>query len=290
MKGSGYERPAEPDYGPLIDRALEEDVGSGDRTTRALFPGPVSSSARIRARESIVVAGLWLVDEIFRRLDPATEIETRASEGDAVPGESVLAEIKGDARSVLTGERVALNFLQRLSGVATLTRKFVEAAAGTRAKIRDTRKTTPGWRALEKYAVRAGGGENHRSSLATGFLIKDNHIALAGGIREAVRRAKESGGGSEGLELEVDSIGDIPTALEVLNPEKDILLLDNLSVSQIKEAMALIGGRLRVEVSGGVTLSAVPQIAACGVDYISVGALTHSARAVDIAMEIVAAR
>jgi nicotinate-nucleotide pyrophosphorylase (carboxylating) len=279
----------ESEFLPLVERALAEDIGSGDRTTRAVLPESLPAAARIRAKEPLVAAGLWLVDAVFRRLDPKVKTECRVSEGEAVSAGAVLAVLEGDARSLLAGERVALNFLQRLCGVATLTRKFVDAASGTRATIRDTRKTTPGWRALEKYAVRAGGGENHRDSLESGILIKDNHIALAGGLREAVRRAKASGSEPEGLEVEVESAADLSTALELLDPKRDILLLDNMDIPRIQEAVARVGGRLRVEVSGGVTLSTVRDIAACGVDFISVGALTHSAPSADISMEIVAA-
>ena len=276
-------------YFPLITQALDEDIGSGDQTTRALFPDAVPAYARIQAKESLVVAGLWLIPEVFGRLDRSTQVDCLVKEGQAVRKGTVMIQLKGDARPLLTGERVALNFLQRLCGIATLTARFVEAVKGSKVRIMDTRKTTPGWRFLEKYAVRMGGGENHRPSLDSKVLIKDNHISLVCNLKEAIRRARKSVVAVQGIVVEVDSIPQIEKALEELDPELDILMLDNMNVTDIRKAMDLVRGRIRVEVSGGVMLSNVREIAACGVDFISVGALTHSAPAVDMSMDVVKA-
>ena len=277
------------EYRILIDLALTEDIGRGDETTRNLFPAPYPSKAEIRARQMLVIAGLWLVPEVFNRLDPAIEFHADVQEGDWVKEEGVIARMEGDARPLLTGERVALNFLQRLCGIATLTARFVEAVKGSKVRIMDTRKTTPGWRLLEKYAVRMGGGENHRPSLDSKVLVKDNHISLVGNLKKAIRRARKSVVAVQGIVVEVDSITQIEKALEELDPKLDILMLDNMNVTDIRKAMDLIQGRIRVEVSGGVALSNVREIAACGVDFISVGALTHSAPAVDMSMDVVKA-
>ena len=270
---------------PLIEQALAEDIGQGDRTTGALFPEPVQAQARIITHEDIVVAGLFLVAEISQRLDPKIQVDSLVSEGQSVRAGTILTELMGDGRSLLTGERVALNFLQHLSGIATFTSQFVEAVKGTKAMILDTRKTTPGLRVLEKYAVRTGGGRNHRMNLSDGILIKDNHIALMGSLKEAVQRVKKKSPSGFKVEVEAATLKEVE---EALSAEADIILLDNMTVSQIKDAIMLIKGRALIEVSGGVHLNNVREIASTGVDFISIGALTHSARAVDISMDIVA--
>ena len=270
---------------PLIEQALAEDIGQGDRTTGALFPEPVQAQARIITHEDIVVVGLFLIAEIFQRLDPKIQVDSLVSEGQSVRAGTTLTKLMGDGRSLLTGERVALNFLQHLSGIATFTSQFVEAVKGTKAMILDTRKTTPGLRVLEKYAVRMGGGRNHRMNLSDGILIKDNHIALMGSLKEAVQRVKKKSPSGFKVEVEAATLKEVE---EALSAEADIILLDNMTVSQIKDAIMLIKGRALIEVSGGVHLNNVREIASTGVDFISIGALTHSARAVDISMDIVA--
>jgi nicotinate-nucleotide pyrophosphorylase (carboxylating) len=266
----------------LIESALAEDTGPGDRTTQALFKEPVKARARIVAREDLMVAGLWMVPEIFRRLDPAVETQCLAAEGQRARPEALLAQLTGDGRSLLTGERVALNFLQRLCGVATLTARYVDAVQGTRVVLLDTRKTTPGWRLLEKYAVRMGGAQNHRMDLSDGILIKDNHIALAGSLKNAVLNAKRQ---APGIKIEVEvSRGD--QVDEALAAGADILLLDNMTTVEIQEAVKRVRGRALTEASGGVTLGNVREMALTGVDFISIGALTHSADSVNINMDL----
>lgn len=272
-------------YDSLIEQALTEDIGKGDQTTQLLFPEAAPAQAWIIAREDLVVAGLWLIPEIFRRLDPAVKTEGLANEGQSVRAGALLARLTGDGRSLLTGERVALNFLQHLSGIATFTARFVEAVKGTKATILDTRKTTPGLRALEKYAVRMGGGQNHRMDLSGGILIKDNHIALAGSLKEAVYRVKKKAPSGFRVEVEAANLKEVK---EALSAEADVILLDNMPISHIKEAVKWIEGRALTEASGGMNLSNVREIASLGVDFISIGALTHSAQAVDISMDIVA--
>jgi nicotinate-nucleotide pyrophosphorylase (carboxylating) len=274
----------------LIDQALAEDLGRGDITTEALFPESLPAMARIISHENLVAAGLWLIPEIYKRLDPAAEVDYEVHEGQSIRAETVLIQIKGDGRHLLSGERVALNFLQRLCGIATQTAHFVKAIAGYKALILDTRKTTPGWRLLEKYAVRMGGGSNHRTRLDEGILIKDNHLSLIGNLKEAIKRAKAADPSPHHMiEIEVKTLDQVEAVLKSLDPDgKDTVMLDNMKTADMQKAVDLIHGRARVEVSGGVTLSNIREIAACGVDFISVGALTHSARAVDISMEIVA--
>jgi nicotinate-nucleotide pyrophosphorylase (carboxylating) len=276
-------------FDSLIDQALAEDLGRGDVTTESLFPQSIPALARILSHENLVVAGLWLIPEIYKRLDPATEVDCDVHEGQSIRAKTVLVQIKGDGRRLLTGERVSLNFLQRLCGIATQTAHFVKAVEGYKALILDTRKTTPGWRLLEKYAVRMGGGSNHRIRLDDGILIKDNHLSLIGNLQEAIKRAKRAESSSKGIEVEVKTLDEVEAALKSLDPDgKDTVMLDNLKMADIQKAVDLIHGRAQVEVSGGVTLSNVRDIAACGVDFISVGALTHSARSVNISMDIVA--
>jgi nicotinate-nucleotide pyrophosphorylase len=270
----------------LIELAIEEDLGRGDATTQALVGPEASATAHLVARQRLTVAGLDVAAAVFHRLDPSIAVETQIADGaEAQPGARV-ATYRGAASALLSGERTALNFLQRLSGVATLTRAFVAAAQGTSLRIADTRKTTPGFRLLEKYAVRMGGGSNHRFDLGSGVLIKDNHLALAGSVSEAVRRAKGRVPHSLNIEVEVDTLAQLDEALAA---GVAIVLLDNFTETDLGKAMARIRAckpRPLVEVSGGVTLARIPELARLGVDLVSVGALTHSAPAVDLALDL----
>ena len=271
----------------IVAHALAEDCGTGDVTTKALFPANVPASGTILAEEpeGLVVAGLAVAVEVFSQVDTSLECTTHFADGDRIPAGATVLTVTGDGRSMLQGERVALNFLQRLSGIATLTAKFCDAVKGFKTRIVDTRKTTPGLRALEKWAVTLGGGRNHRQSLADGILIKDNHLALAGGdVARACRLARERALHSLKIEVEVQSLDAVKAALD---GGADIILLDNMSVPTICRAIELIKGRATIEVSGGVTLSHVREIAAAGADLISVGALTHSAPAARFSMDIV---
>jgi nicotinate-nucleotide pyrophosphorylase (carboxylating) len=265
----------------IISRALREDIGNGDITTLST----VDEDRRIRgsfiAKESGVVCGLPVLRRTFEQIDPTVQLECRVREGASVGRGDVIAEISGRAQSILTGERVALNFLQRRSGIATRTRQAVDQVAGTRAVIADTRKTTPGLRILEKYAVRIGGGSNHRFNLADGILIKDNHISAAGGIREAVARARSRASHMLKIEVEVESFEQIREALEC---GADIIMLDNMSLSDMAEAVRMIGGRALVEASGNMGERDLLSVAQTGVDIISIGALTHTIRAMDISL------
>jgi nicotinate-nucleotide pyrophosphorylase (carboxylating) len=271
----------------LIDMALREDLGPGDITTESVVPETLWARAEFIAKEEGVVAGLPVAGRVFRRLDPETEFWAEVAEGSAVKAGAVLAVVAGRARTILTGERVALNFVRHLSGIATRTRRLVAAVEGLRAVVLDTRKTTPGLRALEKYAVRAGGGRNHRFGLFDGILIKDNHIRAAGGIREAVARARARAPHTLKVEVEVQSLNEVEEALAA---GADIIMLDNMPVAAMREAVRRIGGRALVEASGGITEENVREVAATGVDFISAGTLTHSARALDISLEIVEVR
>jgi nicotinate-nucleotide pyrophosphorylase (carboxylating) len=265
---------------PLVAAALAEDIGPGDATSRALIEEAATGVARIEAREALRVCGLELAAEVFRRC--GASLDRSSTDGaDAEPGD-VVATVRGPARAILAGERTALNFLQRLSGIATLTRRFCAAASESGALILDTRKTTPGWRLIEKYAVRCGGGTNHRSGLYDGILIKDNHIAAVGSVKAAVERARGRGPLGLAVQVEIESLEQARAALEA---GADALLVDNLPPPRIAEIVGLVAGRVPVEASGGITLETVGEIARTGVDRISVGALTHSARAVDIALE-----
>ncbi len=269
-----------------VRRALAEDIGAGDVTTLAAVPEHSNARAQIVAREALVLAGLDFADSAFRELSSELRVERFAQDGDHVAAGATILGISGRAQPMLSAERVALNFIQRLSGVATLAERFVQAVGGTRAQILDTRKTTPGWRRFEKYAVACGGGHNHRMGLFDMVLIKDNHLAALryeppNPIEAAVRRARER---YPDLKVEVEA--DTPEQVEqALFARADIILLDNMGVEEIRTAVAWIGGKAKTEASGGVTLSSVRAIAETGVDYISVGALTHSAPAVDIAMD-----
>ncbi len=269
-------------YRDLVRQALAEDIGPGDVTTAATVPANLEARGVIVARRALVLAGVDVAAETFRQVDPAVAVSVRRADGERCDPGDVVAEVRGRAASLLTAERTALNFLQRLSGIATLTRQFVEAA-GAAVTILDTRKTTPGLRALEKYAVRAGGGANHRMGLYDGILIKDNHARLAGGVAEAVRRARAAAPGRP-VEVEAQSLAEVDAALAA---GADIVLVDNLSLDAAREAVRRCRGRARVEISGGVTLERVPALAATGADWISAGALTHSAPAADLSFEIV---
>ncbi|MFI5388267.1 MAG: carboxylating nicotinate-nucleotide diphosphorylase [Candidatus Eremiobacterales bacterium] len=269
-------------FDTIIKSALAEDIGDGDVTSRAVVDADVRWSGRIVARAPGVVAGLGIAARTFALVDPSTKIELAVADGSKVAGGSVLATIDGAARSLLAAERVALNFLGRLSGVATLTRRYVEATAGTNAKITDTRKTTPGLRAFERYAVRAGGGVNHRFGLADAVLVKDNHIAAVGSVKEAVRRARAGVGSRIVVEIECDRLDQIDDALEA---GADSVLLDNMDAATMRKAVEAARGKAIVEASGGMTLERVAETAAAGVDVISVGALTHSAPALDVALD-----
>jgi len=267
----------------VVARALAEDVGPGDITTLATVEENARCQAEIVMREEGVIAGLGVARMTFEALDPKVSFEPLAADGDQVGAKAVVARLAGRARAILTGERVALNFLQRISGIATVTARYAAAVKGTKARILDTRKTAPGLRALDKYAVRMGGGMNHRMGLFDGILIKDNHIRAAGGLPQAVERARRSGHHVLRVEVEAQSLAQVEAAVSA---GADVIMLDNLGVEEVRKAAKLINGRAETEVSGGVTLENVRELAECGVDYISVGALTHSARALDIALEI----
>lgn len=278
---------------PIIDDiaagSLAEDLGRGDITSRAVVKAGQQARGNFMAKQDIVLAGLEIADAVFMHLDPYLQIETTAADGETVQAGKVFARVIGEAQMLLAGERVALNFLQHLSGIATLTRKYVEAISGTKAKIVDTRKTAPGLRALQKYAVAIGGGHNHRMGLDDGVLIKDNHIALAGSVTEAVRRAKEAAGHLHKIEVEVATLDQVKEALKA---KADILLLDNMTPEVIRQAVEIVEAhepedrRTLLEASGGITLENVRAYAEAGVDLISIGALTHSAPAVDISFKI----
>ena len=269
-----------------IEIALREDIGDGDVTTDFFVSKDQQAAARIVARERAIVAGTDAAAEVFRRVDSALDIAVLRKDGSEVnTGDSVI-ELRGQARSILKAERVALNFLQRLSGIATLTRKFVDAAANDHVKILDTRKTTPGLRALEKAAVVAGGGGNHRFGLFDMVLLKDNHLAANAGFdafAKAVRKFREARPNVQ-IEVEADALEQVRTFLEIEGI--DMILLDNMKPAQIREAIALGKNKVKFEASGGVTLKNIRQIAATGVDYISIGALTHSPRAIDFSLEL----
>ena len=267
----------------LVQRALEEDLGFGDITSKAVVDPGLMAGGEFLAKEDLVLAGWAAVLQVFRNLSSHVSLDLLHSDGSFVRAGTVIGRIQGRARSLLAGERVALNFLQQLSGVATLTRKFVERVAGTGTEILDTRKTTPGLRCLEKDAVRMGGGKNHRFGLYDGILIKDNHIVAAGGIRNAVSRARSFVEHMKKIEVEVKNLVELDEALAV---GAEVILLDNMSVSQVREAVQKTSGRASLEVSGGVNLDNVRDYALAGVNFISVGALTHSAKAVDISLEL----
>lgn len=268
----------------ILENALREDIGSGDITTNLLFPYDAECKAIILAKEEGVVAGLPIAEMVFRKLDKDIVFSEEKKDGDKVEPNQVLAEISGSQKAVLTGERVALNFLQRLSGIATLTSRFVKAIHGLPVKILDTRKTAPGLRILDKYAVRVGGGFNHRFGLYEEVLVKDNHIKLVGGITRAVNILRERAVTRKRIEVEASTISEVE---EALNVGADFIMLDNMSPKMIKEAVGQIKGKTLIEVSGGVTIENVREIAETGVDFISVGLLTHSPEALDIGLYVV---
>lgn len=269
-----------------IKRALEEDIGSGDITTEAIIPSDATAQGKIVVKGKGVIAGLAVAKEVFRQIDNEVLFEQFFNEGDKVQKADVVATLSGNARSILRVERTAMNFLQRMSGIATTTRQYADAVAHTKAKILDTRKTAPGLRLLDKMAVKIGGGENHRIGLYDMFLIKDNDIAVVGSINKAVslcRRYREEKGESFLIEVEADTLVQVKEAAE---SGVDRIMLDNFSVLDMRKAVTLINGRTKIEASGGVNLQTVKEIAETGVDYISVGALTHSVKALDISLEL----
>jgi nicotinate-nucleotide pyrophosphorylase (carboxylating) len=269
----------------LIDLALREDIGGGDITSLATVPADVQAQGTLLAKAPGVISGLEVAGEVFQRVDPAVIFTPLVHDGQQVAAMTPIATVGGPARSLLAGERVALNLLQRLSGVATVTARYVDAVRGTRARIVDTRKTTPGLRALEKAAVRHGGGHNHRFGLTDGVLIKDNHLAAVGGpqrVARAITMAREAAPHTLRVEVEVTTLQELAEALEA---GADIVMLDNMDTETMREAVAMTDGRALLEASGGVTLDTVAGIAATGVDLISVGALTHSAPALDISLD-----
>jgi len=268
----------------LITMALEEDLGRGDVTTLATIPPDRSAYGNINAKADLTIAGLPLAERILAFVDPHAEVHTFFAEGSAVKKGQVVVEMSGNAAAFLTAERTMLNFLQHLSGVATLTRKFVDAIAGTKCKIIDTRKTLPGFRLLDKYAVTQGGGTNHRMGLDDGILIKDNHIAVCGGVGAAVRRARVQASALLRIEVECTTLAEVQEALDA---RADIILLDNMSTSQMVDAVRLVNGRALLEASGNMSLERAREVAETGVDFISVGALTHSASAVDLSMSMI---
>jgi nicotinate-nucleotide pyrophosphorylase (carboxylating) len=268
----------------LIERALEEDLGPGDVTTALLVPESCAGEAVIEARQPLVVCGLEVAEAVFRSCDPDLAFEPRSRDGAGIEAGEALALVRGSLRSILTAERTALNFLMRLCGIASFTRRFAEAVRGTGAAIVDTRKTVPGWRLLDKYATAVGGARNHRVGLYDGILIKDNHVAVAGGVALAVKAALTAAPANLRVQVEVESEGD---ALAAVEAGADFLLLDNCSPAMVTRIAAQLEGRALLEVSGGVTLENVREIAETGVQRISIGALTHSAPAADVALEIV---
>lgn len=280
------EDPPSPDLVKLINAALSEDIGRGDLTTRILFPSAAYAEARILARQELIVSGLGVLKQVFLSFDPALFVEFSCSDGEKAGTGDEIARIQGDGRSILTAERVALNFIQHLSGISTLTSLFVKALKGTQTKVLDTRKTLPGWRNLEKQAVRTGGGVNHRMGLDDAILIKDNHIVLFGGIGKAVRAAREGAPPLSQVLVEAKTLEQVEEALQ---EGAGWILLDNMSPEKLRAAVKCIQGRAVSEASGGITLKTVRRMADTGVDYVSVGGLTHSAPAADISLDLLPA-
>jgi len=267
----------------LVKRALLEDVGPGDITTEATVPAGLTCIALLIVKQAGVICGHQVAEATFRATDPGLTYEVLAAEGAAVIEGQNVARIFGDARSILTAERVALNFMQRMSGIATTTRRLSESIKYYHARLVETRKTTPGLRFIEKYAVRVGGGLNHRGGLHDAVLIKDNHIALAGGVRQAVLAARKISSHTSRVEVEVESMEQVQEALDA---GADIILLDNMDVEMMKKGVELVAGRALVEASGGISAANLEEVARTGVDIISMGALTHSVKALDISLEI----
>jgi nicotinate-nucleotide pyrophosphorylase (carboxylating) len=270
----------------LIRRALDEDIGPGDITTGAALRGDERGIARATAKAEMVVAGIDVFGEVFLTLDDSLVFTARRRDGERVGSGDLLAEVSGSLASILTAERVALNLLQRMSGIATMTRHFSDAISGTRAKILDTRKTAPGLRILDKQAVRVGGGYNHRFALYDGVLIKDNHIVAAGGIGQAVKRVREKVSHTLKIEVEVKDMAELEEALAA---GADAILLDNMGLKEMARAVQRVAGKIPLEASGNITLESVREVAATGVDLISVGALTHSVTAADISLNVIQA-
>jgi nicotinate-nucleotide pyrophosphorylase (carboxylating) len=270
----------------LISLALEEDLGAaGDITTDALVPVDAQGTAELIAKERLVLAGLDTFARVFQRVDPDVHVELLARDGQEVQSKAMVARVRGRMRALLTAERTALNIVQRTSGMATMAQQVMAAVRGTKLRILDTRKTAPGMRSLSKQAVKAGGAFNHRFGLFDGVLIKDNHIAAVGGsVREALRRARANAPQLVKIEIEVTNLEQLAEALE---EGADVVMLDNMDDEQIRRAVELTAGRLPLEVSGGITLERLPRLAKLGVDFVSMGALTHSARAMDLSLEIV---
>ena len=272
-----------PAVSHLIASALAEDLGRGDVTTLATIPPDRAAQGKITAKADLTIAGLPLVEQVLKAVDPAAGARALVAEGSAVKKGMVVAELWGNAQPLLIAERTLLNFLQHLSGVATLTRRFVDAVAGTPCKIIDTRKTLAGFRLLDKYAVTQGGGTNHRMGLDDGILIKDNHIAVCGGVGAAVRQARDRASALLRIEIECTTLAEVQEALDA---QADIILLDNMTTPQMREAVQLVNGRALLEASGNMNLERVREVAETGVDFISVGALTHSAPAADLSMAL----
>ena len=271
----------------LIDLAIEEDAGLGDVTSRAIFSAAHQSRGIMDAKQDLVLCGIGVATRVFRRVDEALKVTPLAHDGEHVKKGARVLGVTGPTASMLTAERTALNFVQRLSGIATLARSFADAVAGTGVRVVDTRKTTPGWRALEKYAVRCGGCFNHRSSLGEHVLIKDNHIAAAGSLARAVKLARDAAPHLAKIEVEAKTLAEVK---EALRAKAEVILLDNMAPEMIRKAVQLIAGAAVIEVSGGVRLATIRDFALPGVDVISVGALTHSATAVDLSLDIQPAR
>jgi len=275
-----------PDRYDPISAALMEDIGQGDITTDFFVPETLHATGRIIVHENAIVAGTGTAAEVFRRIDPSTDIQLVHRDGDEVVAGDLIIEVRGFARSILKAERVALNFLQRLCGIATFTRQFVDAAGNHSAKILDTRKTTPGLRVLEKAAVVAGGGVNHRFGLYDMVLVKDNHLATLGGLSSFADRIHQLRKEQPNIRIEVEA-DDLEQARAFVEVDGiDVILLDNMSPAQMREAIALRKGKIQFEASGGITLKNVKRIAATGVDYISIGGLTNAARAIDLGLEM----
>ena len=271
-----------PQVEQIITLALNEDIGTGDITTLSTIPADKTATGRFVAKEDMIICGIDLAAHIFGRIDPSIELKANFKDGDAVKKGDVIAVVSGNAQNVLTGERTALNFMQRLTGIATRTHASVAEVAGTNAKITDTRKTTPGLRVLEKYAVRVGGGTNHRFNLADGVLIKDNHIAVSGGIQNAVKNARAVIPHTLKIEVEVETKEQLAEALDA---GADIIMLDNMSNDLMRECVGIVAGRALVEASGNMGEKSLREVAETGVDIISIGALTHTVKAADISLK-----
>jgi nicotinate-nucleotide pyrophosphorylase (carboxylating) len=265
----------------VVAAALEEDLGSGDATSRSTLPAGARCAAVVVSRAQGIVSGLPLVEAVFDACPGQVSLELLREDGDSVGPGTALAALEGDATTILSGERTALNFLAHLSGIATLTGRYVEAVAGTQAMILDTRKTTPGLRQLEKYAVRCGGGTNHRLGLYDAILIKDNHLMLSGTLEQAVARARAA----SDLEITVE-VEDLRQLTEALDARADRILLDNMSADMLRTSVEIVAGRVPLEASGGITLESVAEVASTGVDFISIGSITHSAPALDVSLEV----